>query len=60
MKKDAETFIEHILECVELIEEFGVNMGSCYKRHSRFKEEDVKNNRRINIVKMIEILGGKQ
>ncbi len=55
MKKDAETFIEHILECVELIEEFGVDMGGCYKRHSRFKEEYVKNNGRIDVMKMIEI-----
>jgi hypothetical protein len=30
-------------------------MGGCYKRHSRFKEEDVKNKGRINIVKMIEM-----
>lgn len=48
MKKDAKTFIEHILECVELIERifwnrFGVDMGSRYKRHSRFKGETVKN-----------------
>ncbi|NQE53705.1 hypothetical protein C5S29_08935 [ANME-1 cluster archaeon GoMg3.2] len=55
MKKDVETFIEHILECVELIEQFGVDVGGRYKRHSRFKEEDVKNKGRIDIVKMIEI-----
>ena len=54
MKKDAKTFIEHILECVELIERifwnrFGVNLGSRYKRHSGFKGENVKNKGKIEI-----------
>jgi hypothetical protein len=36
-------------------------VGGRYKRHSRFNvEEDVKNKGRIDIVKMIEILGVKR
>jgi uncharacterized protein with HEPN domain len=71
MKKDVETFIEHILECVELIEQYtdnkteddffdSIQLQDSVIRRIEIIGEAVKNKRRIDIVKMIEILGVKR